>query len=88
MYVTARQCSLVFCGTLIEEVLCELNGWLLLEILTAPQIKGILKKLLTGIWATHELLTLISDTCCSWPLALREHLCLKVQQTICCYHTN
>lgn len=62
MYVTARQCSLVFCGTLIEEVLCELNGWLLLEILTASQIKGILKKLLTGIWATHELLTLISDT--------------------------
>lgn len=42
--------------------MCELNGWLLLEILTASQIKGILKKLLTGIWATHELLTLISDT--------------------------
>lgn len=62
MYVTARQCSLVFCGTVIEEVLFERNGWLLLEILTAPQIKGILKKLLTGIWATHELLTLISDT--------------------------
>lgn len=62
MYVTARQCSLVFCGTVVEKVLFERNGWLLLEILTASQIKGILKKLLTGIWATHELLTLISDT--------------------------
>lgn len=43
-------------GTEVVERLCDMNGWLLIEILFESIVKGITKQLLCGIWATSYLL--------------------------------
>lgn len=59
--MTGNKYSFNLGGKEIAEGHCAMNGWLLLEIFLASVAKGITEQLLTGIWATFDLLDIQTE---------------------------